>query len=75
MNYRLINNYQNLSYDERYKKATHYYQTDLDKHNGLLGYVDEFGTFVSVLISIHIKQARKNFDKYDYFKMKTKTKH
>lgn len=65
MNYRLIDNYENLSYDERYRKATHYYQTDIDRDNGLLGYLDKSGAFVSVLISIHIKQARKDFKKYN----------
>ncbi len=65
----MVDNYKNLSYKERYDKATHYYNTDLDNHNSLLGFVDN-GTFVSVLISIHRSKAKKTFQKYDAFQIR-----
>lgn len=70
MNYRLIDNYENLSYKERYNKATHYYNTDLDNHRSLLGFVDSYGGFVSVLINVHRSKVKKDFLEYDAFKMK-----
>ena len=74
MQYSLMKDYDKLSYDERYKLATHYYQQDLDPKQALLGYVDDYGGFVSVLISVHVGKAKREFKKYDRFKMYGKTK-
>lgn len=72
MEHYLMDNWSNFSHKERYAKATHYYNTDLDRHRSLLGFIDNYGNFISVLISIHRSKARKEFQKYDCFKMKKK---
>jgi len=65
----LIPDYQNLNYEERLAKATHWKENSLDLHRPTLGYVNEHNIFVSILITMHKQEAKKNYIEYDYYKL------
>ncbi len=68
MTYKLLPNYNDYSKEERYEMITHYLVTDPKGHYVVMGYVDDDGWFVSVLLTKHKSAAKRKFKEYTYDK-------